>query len=575
MFTHIKKNTFFLLVILITVSAFFRFYNLNWGAPFYFHPDERNIASSVSQLKFPAQMNPHFFAYGSLPIYTIYFTGLLINFFSHLLAFRSASVGGSIPTVPFEQAILISRFYSALFSTLLIPLLFVIARKFTLSEVEGRNDSVGLIASFFASVSVGFIQFAHFGTFEMWLTFFSTVLLWLCLKLLESGKKYIVFFLGVTLGILVATKVSHLVLLSLPILALLFQKTQGLFKRPKIPVNDKKKFDIRYSNLIKDILLFLLITIIVFFITNPFVLLDYSSFIGSMKYESEVALGTLSVFYTGEFRNSLPIVFQFLHVYPFLINPLLTALFIPSFFYLLSISIKRKSASYLILNTFYIILFLSQVFLYAKWTRYMVPTLPFIYLICAIAFADFLKFKTFYSSRERSESRSSNSFVLSIIFGTSILFAASYIITAFFQEDTRIAAKNYALQNVPPNASILSEVYDLGITPFNGSYSNIALYNFYDLDNNSLQYIPRTDYIILPSQRILKTRLQDAKAYPNGHIFYSALLQQASGFQKIYETPCDLFCRITYMGNPVYSFEETANVFDRPTVFIFKKISNL
>src|SRR3989344_6444253 len=64
------------LMILFLFFVFFIFYNLNWGAPFYFHPDERNIASSISQMQFPDTLNPHFFAYGSLPLYTIFFTGL-------------------------------------------------------------------------------------------------------------------------------------------------------------------------------------------------------------------------------------------------------------------------------------------------------------------------------------------------------------------------------------------------------------------------------------------------------------------------------------------------------------------
>src|SRR5438552_10622289 len=111
----IKKNII-LLILLILVGVFFHFFNINWGAPFYFHPDERNIASSVSQLKFPRQMNPNFFAYGSLPIYTIYFTGVLANTLSHTTL--------PITDVSLSQAIIISRFFSALFSLALIPLLF-------------------------------------------------------------------------------------------------------------------------------------------------------------------------------------------------------------------------------------------------------------------------------------------------------------------------------------------------------------------------------------------------------------------------------------------------------------------
>jgi hypothetical protein len=208
----------------------------------------------------------------------------------------------------------------------------------------------------------------------------------------------------------------------------------------------------------------------------------------------------------------------------------------------------------------------------------MVPTLPFIYLICAIAFVDFWKFM---SKKQLPFVIRHLSFVILIFI--NCLFSASYFITAFIQEDTRIAAKKYALQSIPPNASILSEVYDLGITPFNDSFHNITLYNFYDLDNGSSEYTPTTlaqklaesDYIIFPSQRILKTRLQDAKTYPSGYAFYSALLAQANVSQKIYETPCDIFCKVAYLNNPVFGFEETANVFDRPTVFIFKKNDNL
>lgn len=563
-FTHKKKNIFLLLVVLMAISSFLRFYNLNWGAPFYLHPDERNIASSVSQLKFPAQMNPHFFAYGSLPIYTIYFTGVIINFLTHFSTLNSQL---SIQSVSFDQAIIISRFFSALFSLTLIPLLFFIGKKL-------KDERTGIIAASLSIVSTGFIQFAHFGTFEMWLTFFSLLFFLLCLKLFERNSFFLTFLLGIIFSILVSTKVSHLVLLPLPLLVILIKQ---IYKK-KTQINTQKflffknlKFNI-ISNLIKKILLFFIAAILVFIITNPFIFLDYSSFIGSMKYESDVALGTMKVFYTGEFMSSVPVIFQFFHIYPFLINPLLTIIFVPSFVYLLFISLKTKNHAYIILNTLYLMLFLSQAFIYAKWTRYMMPTLPFMYLIIALAL----------SCLWNAKAQVSKIFFI-FTWCVSVLFGVSYFITAFVMPDTREVAVVWAKANIPSNAPILSEVYDLGITAFNDSFHNITLYNFYDLDNNSLQYTPKTlaeqlsvsDYIILPSQRILKVRLQDPETYPIGNTFYSALLAQASGFQKIYHTPCDIFCKITYMGNPVYSFEETASVFDRPTVFIFKKISNL
>jgi len=534
-----SKRTLIFVFLLTIVGAVLHFHNLNWGSPFYFHPDERNIAASVSQLQFPSQMNPNFFAYGSLPIYIIFFTGLLLNYGMHFLN----------QSPHFEQAILISRFYSALFTTLLIPILFLIGKQL-------KNEKVGLIGAFLGTASIGLVQFAHFGTFEIWLTFFSTLLLWLCLKKLT---KKITVLIGIVFGILVATKISSLALLPIPLLIFILKT----FHR-------KHKIYRNLFTILIHLFLFFIVAGIVYIVTNPFVFLNFAAFRATMDYETSLALGTLPVFYTGEFYNTIPIIFQFLHVYPFLLNPLLTIIFVPSFCYLIVQIIKHKNPSLFILASFFIILFLSQAVLFVKWTRYIVPTLPFVYLIIAFACEEFSNKKREQFSKE----------TLALIFVTCCLFVFSYFVTAFVRPDTRVEAFLFSQKSIPVNAPILSEVYDMGIVPFNQSFDNIVLFHFYDLDNkspdvtvNTLQKsLAETDYIILPSQRLLKTRLLQKEKYPEANIFYTKLLNGDLGFTKIYETPCDVFCKITYLGDPVFSFEQTANVFDRPTVMIFKKM---
>ncbi len=311
----INKNHKFVLLSLIAIGVFFRFYNLNWGVPFYFHPDERNIASSVSQLQFPDQMNPHFFAYGSLPIYTIYFTGLLTNIFSNCVLETANCLPLEVPrsgtewgSVSLEQAIVISRIFSAVFSLALIPLLFSIGKRL-------GNTIIGLASATLATLSVGLIQFAHFGTFEMWLAFFSLLLFFLCLKINENAKIKLVVYAGVIIGALVSIKVSSLTLVPLPFIALLFPNKQ-----------------------LRKFVFLVAIGAATYFLISPFVLLDLPAFQHSMNYESSVALGTLPVFYTDGFYNTTPILYQFIHVYSFLINPLLTILFVPAFMYLLIIT---------------------------------------------------------------------------------------------------------------------------------------------------------------------------------------------------------------------------------------------
>lgn len=548
----LRHHPILIITFLTIIGGCLRFYNLNWGAPYYFHPDERNVAFSLVQLHFPDQLNPNFFAYGSLPIYVVYFTGLLYN-----LLFKTPDIS-TAANIGFDQAIIISRFYSAVFSTLLLPLIYILGKKL-------HSSSAGILAAVFVLFSVGLIQFAHFGTFEMWITFFSVLLFSSCISLFKSfsSKKFILT--SIIAGVLLGIKVSNAALLFLPLLPLIMQYPLRNL------VHHKRKL---FSQLLKIILymvLLLFISALVYFMTNPFVALSYDAFRGSMRYESGVALGTIPVFYTHEFYGKLPVIFQFLHVYPFLLNPLMTIIFPASLLYFLFHTAMKKNKVYALLIAIFFSLFLSQAFLFVKWTRYMVPTLPFIYLIIAITLLDFIK-KTRYP-------KSLPYLFLGTLTLVSCIFTTSYVASVLGTEDTRITARKWAAQYFERDAYIATEIYDLGIVPFNEISSRITLCDFYSLETNQIpcngiswqEQSEKSTYIVLPSQRIIKSRMTNPKRYPEGHKFYSALLQNKTEFKKVYETPCDIFCKVTYLGSPVYTFEQTANVFDRPTVYIFEK----
>src|SRR3990167_9786632 len=108
-----KQFLFLFIIFILFVGSFLRFYKLDWGGGIYSHPDEYHIAASVSQLSFPSQMHPHFFSYGTVTIYLIYFTQELIKYLSSTFNFELLTL----------NSFLIGRFYSALFSTLTIFLI--------------------------------------------------------------------------------------------------------------------------------------------------------------------------------------------------------------------------------------------------------------------------------------------------------------------------------------------------------------------------------------------------------------------------------------------------------------------
>lgn len=543
----VLKNRIALLFILIGI--FFRFYGIDWGEPFFFHPDERNIAFGVTNLHFPDQLNPRFFAYGSLPIYVIYFLGLAWNVLESF--FRADSVH-DIFSVSFEKAILVSRFCSAVLSSSLLLLLYFFCLRY-------YKKIFALVVLFFSVVSVGFVQYSHFGTFEIWLTFFSFVLLYLILCYLDNKKLTYYLYACFALAILVSIKISSIVFLPV---VLCF----GLFPF-LIPFKKSKSFF--YVRVFVQRFFYLVLVLVSFyFVTNPFVLLDFSSFFGSIQYEYLVASGKLPVFYTGGFVNSVAVFFQIFRVFPFLVNPIVSVLFflfLPIVFW--HVYIKKSTVLGLVV-VFFLVSFLSQAFLYVKWTRYMVPSLPFLYIL-------FVWSLFWIKHRYEKNGRLFRVFFSFVSF-LSVLIFLSFFVVVYIQKDTRVAASSWSANNISSSSKIITEPYDLGILPFNSSFSDITILNFYELDTGQLSFssarrlIEESDVIILPSQRLLRNRVLHPDEFENSFRFYSDLFGSYS-YRLVYKTPCDLLCTIAYFGDPVFWLEETSAVFDRPTVYILKK----
>lgn len=542
-----------MLFLIIVIGASLRIYNLDWGSPFYFHPDERNIASSISQIYFPNQLNPNFFAYGSLPIYVNYKLGVIQN----IIASITSDI--DIFKVSFEQAIINGRIISTILSTGVIFLIYKITRLFV-------SPKWSLLSAFLTSLSIGLIQYAHFGTFETYLTFFSLLLLLCLLKFIQTKKFIYYLFTSIIVGMLCAIKVSSFILLPLPLLALVL-----IFKERNKTFILKKLRKLIFPLLLHSLVL-ILITIGIFIISNPFTFLDWVSFRNSMQYESAVALGTLPVFYTGSFANTIPGIFHLLNIYPFVLNPVIAVLFVPAVLYLFLYAVLKRQSEYLFIVVFLLFLLIPQLIFYVKWTRYIIPTLPVIYLCLVLSLhtvlnKSFLKLNTYI--------RYSLHLLLFLIISSSFVWSLIFVNQVYVKPDTRVEAAQFLSDKFSSETPILSEVYDLGIIPFNYHFNNISLFNFYDLEhdpslNSRLEdIISENEILILPSQRIIKSRLENPETFPNGYEFYNSLNNNPK-YRLIYKTECDVWCKILYLGDPIYGIEDTINVFDRPTVIIYK-----
>jgi len=272
------------------------------------------------------------------------------------------------------------------------------------------------------------------------------------------------------------------------------------------------------------------------------------------KYERQVVSGSLVVFYTRQFINSTPILFSFLKVFPWQINPLIVMLF-PC---LLFLSLFKPFKNRVILLSYIFILFLPNVFYFTKWSRYLVPVLPFMIIFYVVSVEKiFNKFKNIL-------------FIVSIV---SSLFLSNIFIKLYLSPDIRVQASDWMIHNLPADAKIISEagnVVDLPIGPHNFKVVN---FDFYNLDENpnlqqSLSGLLETaDYIIIPSRRIFKN--QTNSNFPYSQRYYQLLFGNQLGFSHLK----------TFSVFPSWlnyeNAEETLTVFDHPTIHIFKKTKDL
>ena len=490
------------LLLIILIGAFLRFYCLDWGEGFFFHPDEYHISAAVERLSFPNQMNPEFFSYGSATIYLIYFTKLILAASRYSL-----------------DAILVGRFYSALFSTLTIILIYLIC-------CELFNKRSALLAAGLTATLPGLIQQAHFATPESNLIFW--LFLFLYLGILHQKTKKLKFLYGaaVSFGFALATKITAL--LWLPIL-LLFVLTKPF-------------------RLIEKGLVSLFLAGFVFFCAFPYSLLDYSSFRHSLNYEVGVGRGLPIVFYTRQFINTLPVLFQFQKILPYALGPAVLILGTLGFFSIL------KDRRLRLITAAFLLLFLPNAFLFAKWTRFIAPSFLF-----------FAIFTTYLLSQIKSK-------ILLVIGHWSLVinfFWALMFFSIYLRPDIRVATTEWLNNRLAPKTTILTESGNMLEVPLTGNLNKVG-FDFYHLDERvSLQQqlpelLAQADYFIVQSRRMFANHQRLPNEFPLTSRFYDLLFSDQLGFKKIQEFN-------SYPLIPDEAAEETWSVFDHPVIRIYQK----
>ncbi len=554
---------------IVGLALFLRLYGHNWDGGWYLQPDARNIVMVLTQrihapslthlglLFDPAHSplnprsvdangHPQAFAYGSLPLYV---TDLVAWFFG---LFTHANLND------YEHVGMVGRYLTEILDGATVVLAMIFTRR-----AFGRMAS--LLAGALIATTVTMIQLAHFFAVDAWVTFFSMLVLLICLELYRHRTMRWTALAGVAFGMALATKVS-VVELAVPIfVAVVASFIDRGWPRIIEPV-------------VKHLALAGVAALATFAVFEPYALLQPSAFIDDARLQWRIVTGRYDVPFTRQFTGDIPVRYEIGNLVHWGLGPFLGIAALIALGWTLW-RIRRLPFSYLLLLSWIIPYFALIATAQAKFLRYLEPIVPALVILTAAALVQFLPWERRLSWRT-AVSATAVALILAGTIGWSAAFESIYS-----QPHSRIAASEWIYQNIPGGSKISDEYWDdalplpLAGRPYPTPYFQRVEMDLYadrpNLDefNYIASKLQQTDYIILSSDRLALSIPKSPWRYPVDSEYYHLLESGQLGFQLVYESSAEP--RLFGITIDDRGADESFSVYDHPHVRIFKKVTQL
>jgi len=582
------------LALILVIGAALRFYGLNWDQNHHLHPDERAIvAFVVPKIGMPpfrewprffnpllareateeqpnffapqtSPLNPHFFAYGSLPLYLLRFVANLLSLLVPLSHFFASwpSLAGALATLgrpsDYEYLTILGRALAALAGTANIYLAYLVGKR-------AYSQGVGLLAATFSAFIVFEIQVSHFFAVDIFLNLFVLLVLYFALGLAQGGGKGEAALLGASFGWALATKFSAAPLGLVVLSALVIRHWRG---------KDKG-----WREVIFLALLALLCLALAFFFTQPYAILDWKSFWERVVAEGEMARGIRDYPYTRQYAGTTPYVYQITQTTIWAMGPALGVMAWGGLLFALWRAIRHRQPSEILLLVWVVPYFLVTGSFYVKFLRYMLPLFPILYLMGA---------NMLLSLRERFTGRAAQCawrMVMGLVVALSLLYSLAFV-TIYTRPHSRVQVSEWIYENIPPGSILALEHWDdnlpLGIVMDGearsiGEYKTVTM-ELYEPDNEAKyekmkDNLQAADYVILSSNRLYGSIPRLPQRYPITTRYYELLFGERLGFRLIKALT-------SYPGLLGFTIvddyaDESFTVYDHPKVLIFQKERDL
>ncbi len=517
-----KKQLYhWLLIAIFLLAAYLRFTHLNWDKGLALHPDERNIAAAVSRLDWPQKTDPEFYAYNGFPLFLTDISSQVITYFTDDLSWQTA----------YGKINLITRSYSAIFSLITVFFVYLIAKKLF-------SKKTTLFITFLTASTVTFIQHAHFGVTESLLLLEMLILSYLSIQLIETKNKKIILLMAIVSGFSLGTKTTALSFMFIPALSIILT------------------YRWRIKTLLK-LSIYVLISFLFFYLVSPNTFNYLSNFLASMKYEQAVVSGQQSVFYTMQFIDTIPYLFQ-IKTLIWLTSPIILITAGWGLFIFLKNIKKYQTLWPLIFFSFIYFLYVGSWF--TKFNRYLILVVPSIIFLTGIAL-------------DQCQKKRFGKVAIAVLLLFNGLWAGAFF-KIYQNEHVRITASAWIESNLADQSLILHEERDERLPVImsndkNFQYSLLELYQADSLEKieHLAKQLAEADYLIIASQRLFRT-IPRSQEHPYTSHYYQLLFAEQLGYQKIREFHA--YPNLLGINIKDEGAEETFRVFDHPSIYIFQ-----
>lgn len=526
------------LLVAILIGGTLRLFNINWDEGHFFHPDERMILMTVGSLGLPwppqwslllspdSPLNPHFFAYGSLPLY-------LLKAVAHLLALHQPEMSD------LEHLRLVGRTISGLFDTGLILLVFLLGKRL-------YHRWVGLLAAGFVAFAVLHIQLSHFYTVDTLLTFFIVLAMLGAVDVMLKGCLRASALAGACLGLALATKVSVLPLLLTVIAAWLLWLTRGPQpvygnREPNGQSGRRDWPSNGSSRAIMGIGLAGLLALITFVLGEPYAIIDWNNFIKRIVDEGNMVRGIADLPYTRQYINTPAYLYQIWHTSVWGLGiPLGVVAFGGLVWGTVRAALRRRQEEILLLSWTLVYFLINGSFM-VKFLRYMLPIVPF---LCILGAAGLFSLQDWLARQGKRLKAAFWPTVTVLVILPTVFYAIAFVNGVYGQRHPWLQISEWMYYHLPADAIIATEHWDdrlpVGMR-IGDSHRSAEMYGHRDMRNYEednaaklnwlIANLREANVIVLASNRLYGSIARLPERYPLTTAYYRLLFGEQLGFK--------------------------------------------